>query len=120
MVLGMYITNSQTAWKVLRLIGVSAFDILSCSLLFYAVVRILMVTRVQSLQNVAMEAIKRNLEPIRRQSQQDQASTEAELPRRRQKHNAARFIIALLTFFLGCYVVINYLVIRIVVFEDVT
>ena len=118
MVLGMYITNSQTAWKVLRLTGVSAFDILSCALLFYAVVRILMVTRAQSLQNAAMEAIKRNLEPIRQQSQQGQASTEAELPRRRQKHNAARFIIALLTFFLGCYVVINYLVIRIMVFED--
>ena len=118
MVLGMYITNSQTAWKVLRLTGVSAFDILSCALLFYAVVRILMVTRAQSLQNAAMEAIKRNLEPIRQQSQQGQASTEAELPRRRQNHNAARFIIALLTFFLGCYVVINYLVIRIMVFED--
>ena len=120
MVLGMYITNSQTAWRVLRLTGVSAFDILSCALLFYAVVRILMVTRAQSLQNAAMEAIKRNLELIGQQSQQGQASTEAELPRRRQKHNAARFIIALLTFFLGCYVVINYLVIRIVVFEDVT
>ena len=120
MVLGMYITNSQIAWKVLRLTGVSAFDILSCALLFYAVVRILMVTRAQSLQNAAMEAIKINLEPIRQQSQQGQASTEAELPRRRQKHNAARFIIALLTFFLGCYVVVNYLVIRIVVFEDVT
>ena len=45
MVLGMYITNSQIAWRVLRLTGVSAFDILSCALLFYAVVRILMVTR---------------------------------------------------------------------------
>ena len=119
MVLGMYITNSKIAWRVLRLIGVSAFDILSCALLFYAVVRILMVTRAQSLKNAAMEAIKRNLDPIRQQSQQDQESTEAEPPRRRQKHNATRFIIALLTFFLGCYVVINYLVIRIVVFEDV-
>ena len=120
MVIGMYITNSQIAWRVLRLTGVSAFDILSCALLFYAVVRILIVTRAQSLQNAAMEAIKIKLKPIGEQSQQGQASTEAELPRRRQKHNAARFIIALLTFFLGCYVVINYLVIRIVVFEDVT
>ena len=68
-----------------------------------------------------MEAIKTNLESIRQQAQQDQTSTEAELPRtRRKKHNAARFIMALLTFFLGCYVVINCLVIRIVAFGDVT
>ena len=117
MVLGMYITNSQTAWKVLRLTGVSAFDILSCALLFYVVVRILVVTRAQSLQNAAIEAVKRNLKPIEQQSQQDRTSLETALPCRRQKHNAARFIIALLTFFLGCYVVINYLVIHITVFE---
>ena len=120
MVLGMYITNSQTAWKVLRLAGVSAFDILSCALVFYAIVRILMVTRAQSLQNATMEDVKRNLESISQQTQQGQTSTEAELPRRRQRHNAARFIIALLTFFLGCYVIISCLVIRIVAFGDVT
>ena len=37
LLVGMYATNSNTALKMLRLIGVSAFDIISCVLLFYAV-----------------------------------------------------------------------------------
>ena len=45
---GMHLTNSNTAWKVLRLTGVTGFEIVSCALLFYAVVRILVVARAQS------------------------------------------------------------------------
>ena len=45
---GMYATTSKTALKVLRLTGVSAFDIIFCALLFYAVVRILVDARVHN------------------------------------------------------------------------
>ena len=120
MVLGMYITNSQTALLVLRLTGVSGFDILSCALLFYAIVRILIVTRAQSLKDAAMEAVKRNRESIELQSLQRESSTETAPPRRHKKYKTARFIIAIVTFFLGCYVVINCFVIRIMIFHDVS
>ena len=52
---GMYATTSKTALKVLRLTGVSSFDTISCALLFYAVVRILLVARVQSRQESSIE-----------------------------------------------------------------
>jgi len=100
---GMYLTNSNTAWKVLRLTGVTGFEIISCALLFYAVVRILAVVRTQSHQVSAME----------QQIQSTFSCNDAAEPatsRRRQKQNTARFIIALLVFFLGCYVVVNSLV----------
>ena len=48
LLVGVYATTSDTALNVLRLIGVSAFDIVCCALLFYAVVRILVVARAQS------------------------------------------------------------------------
>ena len=100
---GMYVTNSNTAWKVLRLTGVTGFEVISCALLFYAVVRILVAARSQSHQVSAME----------RQIQSNCSCNEAAEPatsRRRKKHNTARFIIALVVFFLGCYVVVNCLV----------
>ena len=97
---GMYATNSYTALKVLRLTGVSAFDIISCALLFYAVVRILVVARAQSHQEAAMEL----------QVQANFSSTEAAPSCRRKKRNTAPFIVAIVVLFLGCYVVVNYLV----------
>ncbi|XP_078366071.1 adenosine receptor A2a-like [Oculina patagonica] len=100
LLVGMYATNSNTALKFLRLIGVSAFDIISCVLLFYAVVRILVVARAQSRQEAAMEL----------QVQSNQFSTEASNVRRHRKHNTAFFIITLVLFFLGCYIVVSCLV----------
>ena len=138
LLVGMYVTNSNTAWKVLRLTGVSAFDIISCALLFYAVVRILVVTRTQSLQVSAIElqiqsnhlsteshqesAIELQVQSNHSSTASHQvtshaASTETATPRRRvrKKHNVntARFIIAVVVFFLGCYIVVNSLVLYI-------
>ena len=104
LLMGMYFTNSKTAWKVLRLSGVTGFEVVACALLFYAVVRILAVARAQSHQVSAME----------QQIQSNCSCNEAVKPttsRRAKKHNKARFIIALVLFFLGCYVVVNSLVI---------
>ena len=101
LVLGMYATNSPTALKAIRLTGVSAFDTSSCILLFYAVVRILIV---QAKHNSTMKAEERQLN-------HNQTLNQASLPRRRYKRrrNAAGFIIAIVVFFLGCYTVVNYL-----------
>ena len=95
---GMYATNSETAWKVLRTIGVSAFDIVSCVLLFCAVVRILVSARAQSHQ----------VREIELQLQCNFSSPEVGTPRKRRTPNTARFIIALVGFFLGCYVIVNF------------
>ena len=100
---GLYATNSKTAWKVFRTIGVSAFDIVSCVLLFCAVVRILVSARAQSHQ----------VREIELQLQCNFSSPEAGTPRRRRtprRTPTARFIIALVGFFLGCYVIVNFLV----------
>ena len=95
---GMYVTNSTTAWKVLRLTGVSAFDIVSCVLLFYAFFCILLAARAQSHQVYETEL----------QLQSNFSSTGAGTSRRRRAPNASRFIIALVVFFLGCYVIVNF------------
>ena len=100
LLVGKYATNSDIALKVLQLIGVSGFDIISCVLLIYAVVRILVVARAQSHQEVAMEL----------QFQSNHSSAEFVTSRRRRKPNTARFIIAIVLLFLGCYVVVNWLV----------
>ena len=97
---GSYVTNSHTALTALQLTSVSAFDIISCVLLFYAAVRILAVARVQSNQEVAIEM----------QVQPSHSSTEPATSRRRRKPNTALFIIALVLFFLGCYIVVTFLV----------
>jgi len=103
---GMYATTSETALKVLRLAGVSAFDIVFCALLFYAVVRILIVARAQSHQEAEKAALELQLS----------SNVPSKPPeslgnlRRRRKHNTSRFIIALVVFFLGCYVVVSCLV----------
>ncbi len=100
LLVGMYATNSSTAQNALFLIGVSAFDIISCVLLFYAVVRILVVARAQSHQEVVIEL----------QIQPSHSSMEAATLRRRRRQNTARFIIAIVVLFLGCYIVVNFLV----------
>ena len=97
---GMYAANSETAWKVLRSLGVSAFDIVSCVLLFFAVVRILVAARAQSHQVCGTEL----------QLQCNFSSPEAVTSRRRQTTNTARYIIALVVFFLGSYLIVNFLV----------
>ena len=111
-VLGMYVTSSLTAWKVLRLTGVSGFDILSCSLLIYAVVRILVVVRAQSLKDSAMRSIERDLVSSQLQDQVNNISSAETVHPSGRKHNSARFVIAVVVFFLGCQVAINYLVLR--------
>jgi len=100
LVLGMYTTNSSTALKIVRLIGVSAFDMSSCILLFYAVVRILVV------QAVTNSAVKSQERHVRR----NQALNQSFLPHRRKKRNAVGFVIAIVAFCLGCHVAVNYLV----------
>ena len=97
---GMYATTSKTALKVLRLTGVSAFDTISCALLFYAVVRILLVARVQSRQESSIEL----------QVQSNRSSIESANSRRRKRGSTAPFIIAIVAFFLGCYAVVTSLV----------
>ena len=62
LVLGMFAATSDTVLKVLRLTGVSGFDILCSTLFVYAVVRILAVIRAQSLQNSAMESLRKQLQ----------------------------------------------------------
>ena len=103
---GMYATTSKTALKVLRLTGVSAFDIVFCALLFYAVVRILVVARAQSHQEAEEAAIELQLSS----NVSSTPPESAENLRRRRNRNTSRFIIALVVFFLGCYLVVTCLV----------
>ena len=100
LLIGMYATNSKTVLNASLLTGVSAFDIISCVLLFYAVVRFLVVARAQSQQEAAVEL----------QIQPSHSSTEDTISGRRRRHNAAPFIIALVALFLGCYIMVNFLV----------
>ena len=104
LLVGMYVTTSSTALKVLRLACVSAFDIVSCVLLFYAVVRILVVARAHSQAAIELQ--------VQQSSHSCSESTVADPAtlQRHKKRNTAAFIIALVLFFLGCYVVVNYLV----------
>lgn len=95
---GLYATKSDTALIVLRLTSVSAFDVISCVLILYAVVRILAVARAQSHQEFATE-----LEEI----QSNQSSSETTTSRKHQKHNTASFIIAIVAFFLLCHLAVN-------------
>ncbi|KAL9988597.1 hypothetical protein ACROYT_G003059 [Oculina patagonica] len=95
-----YAVESKTVQKIVRIASVSVFDIISCVLLFYAVVRILIVARAQSHQEAAIEL----------EVQSSHSSTEAATSRRRKKHSSASFIIAIVFFFLGCYIVVNSLV----------
>jgi len=107
LLVGMHVTKSNTMLKLLRIAGVSAIDIISCALLLYGVVRILVVARAPSRQVSAIE-----LQVQRSTSSHDCSQstvTEPATSRRREKHNTAPFVIALVIFFLGCYLV-NYLV----------
>ena len=105
LLVGMYVTKSHTVLKVLRIAGVSAFDLISCMLLFYGVIRILVVARAQSRQVSAIE-----LHVQRSSHSCNQATNLPATSHRRKRHNTAPFVIALVVFFLGCYVVVNYLV----------
>ena len=116
LVLGMFAANSVTVLKVLRLTGVSGFDILCSTLFVYAVVRILAVIRAQSLQNSAMESLRKKLQL----TSLKRASLKTASSRRpgRRKHSSARFIIAIVAFFLACHLVQNYLILRIMFVSD--
>ena len=103
--MGVYATNSDTALNVLRLTGVSAFDIICCALLFYAVVRILVVALAQSHKEAEETAIE-----LQAQFIHSPTVNANSLRGRHNKHNTAPVIIAIVAFFLGCYVVVNYLV----------
>ena len=111
LVFGMFAATSDTVLKVQRLTGVSGFDILCSTLFVYAVVRILAVIRAQSLQNSAMESLRKQLQTsLKRASLKTAAS--------RRPHSLAPFIIALVVFFLACNVVKNYLILRIMFVSD--
>ncbi|KAJ7377784.1 hypothetical protein OS493_026351 [Desmophyllum pertusum] len=110
LLVGMYVTNSNTAWKVLRLTGVSAFDIISCALLFYAVGRILVVARARSRQDSKIKlqlkshhsfTESQQVSAIELQLQSNHSFTETTTSRRRKKQKTARFIIAIVVFLLG-------------------
>ena len=100
LLVGMYVTTPNTAHNTLQLTGVSAFDIICCLLLFYAVVRIPIVARARSLEESEIE-----------QQVQSNHCIEFLNSYRRRKNSTARFIIALVVFFLGCYEAVNYLVV---------
>ena len=108
LLVGVYATTSDTALNVIRLTGVSAFDIVCCTLLFYAVVRILVVARAQSHKEAEETAIELQVQFTH--SSTDNANSLRLLRGRHNKHNTAPYIIAIVAFFLGCYVVVNYLV----------
>ena len=103
LLVGIYATESKTVLKLLRATGVSAFNIICSALLFYAVVRILVVARSKSRQEFAIE---RQVES----SSASYMSAGETAPRKRKKYSTAPFIIALVVFFLVCYSVVNYLV----------
>ena len=111
----MFAATSDTVLKVLRLTGVSGFDILCSTLSVYAVVRILAVICAQSLQNSAMESLRKEL-----QNSPKRALLKTAASRRpgRRKHSSAPFIIAIVVFFLACSVVKNYLILRIMFVSD--
>lgn len=98
LVLGMFATSSTTVHKIMRLTCVSAFYIILCMFLLYAVVRILLVARAQSRQKSLME----------RQLRSNFGLT---LRRSNKNETAAGFIIAVNVFFLGCHTVVNYLIV---------
>ena len=100
LVLGPYATRSPVFLKVLHITGVSGLEIISCLLLFYAVVRILLV---QAKQNYAMKSIERQI-------RHNQALIRSSIPRRRKRASAVGFVIAIALFCFGCYVIVNYLI----------
>ena len=110
--LAMYTTSSLIVLKVLRLTGVSGFDIFCSALLVYAVVRILTVIRAQSRRISAMESLRKKLHTG--------VSLSSPAPPIRRKHNSARLIIAMVVFFLACHLVKNYLILRIVFVSDMS
>ena len=99
---GIYVTESKTIQKIIRVISVSAFDMISCALLFYAIVRILMVVRARSHR-------KPSAKP---QVQFNQLCSKKKTFHPRVRHTTAWFTIVLVTFFLGCYLAVTYLVLR--------
>ena len=98
-----YVTKSDTALNILFFITVSGFLLLSCVLLFYAAIRIIMVAHKQKQQEVIIQL----------QLRCNQLFTDGEdnaLCLRRNKKNSAPFIVAVVFFFLGCYLAVNGLV----------
>ncbi|XP_067027526.1 5-hydroxytryptamine receptor 6-like [Acropora muricata] len=101
LVLGLYITNSPTILKVIRLTGVPAFDLLGCILLFYSVARILIV---KAKHKAAVKSEQRQL-------QHNHSPKKSSLQsRRRHSANAAGFVIAIVSFFLGCYLISSFII----------
>ena len=98
-----YVTKSDTALNILFFITVPGFLLLSCVLLCYAAIRIIMVAHKQKQQEVIIQL----------QLRCNQLFTDGEdnaLCLRRNKKNSAPFIVAVVFFFLGCYLAVNGLV----------
>ena len=109
LLLGIYLTSSTTVLKILRLIGVSAFSITACILLLYGVTRVLIVALKKARQDSVSLS---HLRPERQLDSQndDETFRESTLPRRHKRYSTAFFLIAIVMFFLGCHVAVNYLV----------
>lgn len=104
---GYYVTDSHTALLILFLISIPVFQILSCTFLLYAIIRILVAAREQTRREAAL-----HLE-LTHSNQADQsvtAATDAAPRRRHKKPNSAPFIIALVLLSLGCCVTANGLI----------
>ena len=112
--LGMYATSSPTAWKILRLIGVSAFDISACVLLFYLISRLLFVARRKAQE---MSVIRRNDVFI---ELRNPSSVECISSCRPKKSKTKLFLTTIVTFFLGCHAVINSFVLYMTVSSDIS
>ncbi|XP_022789163.1 adenosine receptor A3-like [Stylophora pistillata] len=98
-----YVTKSDTIQKGLFFITVPACLLLSCVLLFYAVIRIIVVAHQQKQQEVVIQIQLRC-------NQLSSVGEDNALCRRRNKNNSAPFIIAVVFFFLGCYLTVNILI----------
>lgn len=112
--LGMYATSSPTAWKILRLTGVSAFDISACVLLFYLISRLLFVARRRAQE---MSVMRRNDLFI---ELRNPSSVECISTCRPKKPKTKLFLTTIVTFFLGCHAVINSFVLYMTISSDIS
>lgn len=120
LMVGMYTTNSETAWKVLRLAGVTTFDILACVSIIYGVSRILLVVREKVKENSSINETRNRIQSPQGQSVPSESSTGCQLPCRRKKNSVASYLVAIVTFFLVCHVGISYIILRIMFCSDLS
>lgn len=97
LLVGSYIAKSNTALIVLRLTGVSAFDLISGALLLYAVVRIFRVARMQAYREFSVKLQVQSTQTF---------CVETSIPKH-QRQNKAHFVIAIVILFFLCHLAVN-------------